>query len=613
MDSGIDYWESLKYAGKEQPLDIPSNRVGISSGLGDIDVALKKNIFFGVSHLELGFMHGLGAKGSRLSNAMGVPESFGKEERESFRQLAKINEVDLSIHTSPNAVSSVSGMGRGGFTKEQKEQVYNDVRMTVDFAADVARGGPVVVHIGEAPRPLHGIEGGKFKLHETEQEEKKYLVVDQRTGNIVTEGIGDKTVFYEPVAKIDPKTGKPEEIVNPVTGTRITVYEEEDSVKHTLRVQPITFKDFKTNPDNASKYHFNIGEEETAALAFVKAQLENQKRNVAGSAEEYERFYHVFTENIKAAKDRYEYLDKIVKAPRPESEKWKIADYQREYDKLREEMIEFEKRAKYGYENAAYAQGQVKKIEQQIDDLRTVTDYSRGEAADNLARMAVYAYRKEKNMGLEKPLFIAPENYQPEMYGGHPQEYKKLILDARSQMVERLSKEGIDRDEAKKIAKDHIKGTFDTGHANMWRKYFQDKDPDGKNFDKWLVDQVGDLAKEGVIGHIHLTDNFGYGDEHISIGEGNTPTQDIIKKLKEKGYEGKFIAEPGNQPQGQIHKVWTTALDMADTPIYSIDRTPVRWTSIEGSYFGRTYSPTYIVGDTRPSEEWTLWSGVQLE
>ena len=228
----------------------------------------------------------------------------------------------------------------------------------------------------------------------------------------------------------------------------------------------------------------------------------------------------------------------------------------------------------------------------------------------------MYAYDKEKVMKLKKPLFVAPENIFPEQYGSHPKELKNLVLEARKTMVDELRDRGMGVSQAEKVAKEHIKATFDVGHANTWKKFFK-RDPgdsleqSDRKFKKWMIKQTEDLQKEGIIGHVHLSDNFGYYDEHLAPGEGNVPIKELIDKLDKAGYKGKTIVEWGAQTPEQSFRVWSKSLGLSSST-YKMDGN-WSWTDIQGSYFGRTGSPTYLVGEDVPSKDWTLWSETQLE
>ena len=69
-------------------------------------------------------------------------------------------------------------------------------------------------------------------------------------------------------------------------------------------------------------------------------------------------------------------------------------------------------------------------------------------------------------------------------------------------MAYMLKQRGVSEAEANNYAKTHIKATLDTGHLNMWRKYWQN-DPkksiqqDDADFQKTVSDGEGALA-EGI-------------------------------------------------------------------------------------------------------------------
>ena len=66
--------------------------------------------------------------------------------------------------------------------------------------------------------------------------------------------------------------------------------------------------------------------------------------------------------------------------------------------------------------------------------------------------------------------------------------------------------------------------TLDIGHANH-----AGYSPDGMIFDS--------------IKHIHMHDNFGDDDAHLSFGEGSIDLKGIVNRLEEKNYDGIYIIE----------------------------------------------------------------------
>ena len=140
---------------------------------------------------------------------------------------------------------------------------------------------------------------------------------------------------------------------------------------------------------------------------------------------------------------------------------------------------------------------QKREIEKIYERADTIENVGVQRSAETLAEAAIYAYQMEKLKNIDKPMFIAPENMMAEWgYGSHPEELKNIIIKSREQMVKYLTEPKIedpngkkddkgklimiqnpyyrklDRKQAEKIAKDHIKATFDIGHANTWAKYF---------------------------------------------------------------------------------------------------------------------------------------------
>jgi sugar phosphate isomerase/epimerase len=68
-----------------------------------------------------------------------------------------------------------------------------------------------------------------------------------------------------------------------------------------------------------------------------------------------------------------------------------------------------------------------------------------------------------------------------------------------------------------------IQMTFDTGHAHI-------EDKNGNRVSE-ILDTLGPR-----IGHLHVSDNKGKRDDHLPVGSGTVPFAQIIRKIKQIGY-----------------------------------------------------------------------------
>jgi len=185
---------------------------------------------------------------------------------------------------------------------------------------------------------------------------------------------------------------------------------------------------------------------------------------------------------------------------------------------------------------------------------------------------------------------------------------------------------GVSREEAEKLAERHIKATLDTGHINLWRKYWQEdprknKEENDSAFNRWVLDQVESLAKEKMVGNVHLADNYGYHDDHLAPGQGNSPIKEIISIVKRYGYDKAITVEPGADASTDLSdfhglmKTWR----FFGSPVYGMGGigggpgVPQTWADVQYSFFGQNKPPYYVFGGYAPSNDWTLWSAVPLE
>jgi len=713
--------------------------LGISAGNVE-GVAAK--IRSGVVGMELGMAGAF--HGNR--NAQ-TPEMYGRDQRIALRELAKVNEVKFTTHAAYQVMGMLGQDQQGNYSLTQAQANRKEVERAIDFAADVAGGGSVVVHTGEFERPLTNIypeinpekgvvghlyddQGNRvrnwardektgrllFKKRQTEQADFSFQLFDDRTGQLFSTVQADrlmsqpvwrrakkdywgvnqegKKVHIQKGSYIDYENRRiddPYEIkflnahnlpegykIKPIGG-RVPEY---DAKSGRVNTHMVSIFDMEEEAREYNKFYENVMskkagyyEKMSGREMFLKGTLYTSAGYAKGWALQFGQSMKNTMETIEKLKNlraTYEKIDNQL----PEDEKWKILKQDATFSHMSsgllppenkeplkfidEQINDMRKRLEYDQQSS---QSQEQQYHETMENIRHVTIPEKvfeHHGAQEYAMAALRAY--ERTTDPHNPITLTLENIFPERFGGHPQELKSIIQAARRKMVEYLTvprventgsegdaeerygrnpydrkvnlpgpnpyyKEGIKKEEAEKIAEKHIKATFDTGHANMWRKYYihdqkKSSEENERDFNKWILNQVEDLAKNGVIGNVHLTDNFGYQDDHLSPGQGNTPNKEILKILKKYGYNAAITTEPGADAStdgSDVHglmKAWR----FVGAPIYGVgegfgvgapqDQT---WTNVQYSYFGRSYPPNFVFGAYSPSNDWTLWSQVPFE
>ena len=584
--------------------------------------SLKAKIFQGAKHVELGFTSSPMQKGS-ISGGQVSPELVGRREREAMQELSRINELSLSVHSSTQ-VSGMTGLGNKGYDEDVRENSIKELKRTIDFAADVSEdGGAVVVHSMEYPRAIT----------EPEKEDKRF----QQFSGVTP---GDKTVHY---------------LVDEVTGEVTGIREDQKNFiaeREAIGKEAITGLDIERAKMDEQKRIFVPEErkwnwyldkhekeehpEDEAAKHFYKDKLHSEYLHLKGQADQWEQGFYEdkkreekLLKAIELAKKLKEDSDpeRFAEAIEQERERYQLLPgekYDNPLQYLQEKLWETQRRISYHEETAVSSRERMEEIKDKMDRIKSMKEFSIQKTADGYAQLGIYAYDKEKDHS--KPLFVAPENIYPEYFGGHPAELKEVIQKSRNRMVELLTSPevsppnrpnmkmknqfynpNISKSEAEKMAADRIKATFDVAHANTWRKYFDGSD---EEFKKWILKQAKDLEKEGILGHVHISDNFGYVDDHQMPGEGNAPIEDFVKQLQKGDYKGKMIVEPGHYD----YKSLQAAMRVMNSPVYKIQGDVVGWAEIENAHFGNSYTPNYLVGEMTPNpKEWVMWSELPME
>ncbi|MBW2990458.1 hypothetical protein KY348_02005 [Candidatus Woesearchaeota archaeon] len=671
MNFGSNYFNEYYHAldrdyGQVEPSDIPSapGEPVDTSNLGPREIGTSTNpmahqttsfaekIRAGASKIELSFL----GQGKTDSQRPG-PEAFGRRDREDIRGLADINKIRTSVHASWHG-GSLAGLGKEGFSDQMRQQAITEIERAIHFASEATKGGAVVFHTGEWQRPITDVRGG-FRGYPDEEKTTPIMVVDSQTGD-VNAVRRDQLVFepkfytaaeYEKVLR-RPLVGKTDSQGNTIEANdwvnmkgeaikrewvvsknpeeveklfdRVPVW---NAAKTNFEVEKRNYDFFKDEAERLSK---KTDKTISPEILFFKSQLADQVSQSKGQSLYYAQRYDDYkkaADEIRKALAFYNSIEKNI----PEEKKWELMQQKgfryldinkfvlprnllpSEY--LKEELKEAEDHMRHVHEASASADARAKQVMDRMNRVETIKNYGLSKTAETIGTLGVKAmkftdtHRKELN----EPIFIAPENWRPEEYGSHPDEIGNIVKKSRENMVQQLVKEGYGEEAARSKAKEHIKATIDVGHFNMWRKHFEAREGETsmqreKRFNKWLLKETKKLAEEGLLGHVHLTDNFGYDDEHLTPGEGNIPMKEFIKNMEEAGLDD-FIAEPGSfNPNTMMADTWA----LMGSPIYSTAKAPT-FRSVHEQHFGYHNPATYIVGAYAPSNEWRLWSEVPME
>ncbi|MFT4250281.1 MAG: sugar phosphate isomerase/epimerase family protein [Candidatus Woesearchaeota archaeon] len=636
--------------------------------------ALQAKIREGASKVEFEFS----GKGKGNSQAS-TPESYGEEEREMMRRIAQLNDVKSSTHATFN-VSGLAGFGQRGFDKRAQQENIQEVQRAIDFAKDATTGGAIVVHTGEWERPIstyYGEEGQReqagFSMYEGEDDKAALMVVDERTGEIISGISKDRTImvprwltakdFREEFGR--DVTGQGETINGQPTTIndddyvdmfgkkidasepeqlfrRVPLYNEVDGdVK--FKTDELTWEQLEERKNAYNeKYAEKVGRELSTEEYFAQMSIDNQILQSKGSS-----LYHL--QRYKAEKDDFDKLLKAkklydqIEADLPEDQKWQLVQEQAGLESMGsqglaklvptqsktipqiidERLKELELSMRYTHTASSSGDVQAAEALERRKHLKTIEQYGLEQTGKALAKLAEEAMDKtQAARKMRDPeekfddLYIAPENWHPGSYGSHPEELLNIVKKGREEFVERMkNNRGMNEKQAEQLAKKHIKTTFDIGHLNMWRSMMKREDGEDEEafqqrFDNWVFTHLDKLAEEEAIGHLHLTDNYGYNDEHLSLGQGNAPVKKFVEWAQKKGYTD-FIIEAGSfNAQTIMHDGWSY-----------LGAAPSRKMNIPGGTFrdqrmahaGFYQSPNFLHRGYIPINDFSLWSDVPLE
>jgi len=583
----------------------------------------------------------------------GRPKSYGKEVRQTLREVALANNVNIAGLEMPTALNNMSGFDHQQltFSDDKRKTNLDEVKDAIKFIADVGMGGGVDIVSWEFPR---GVNEAAWQP-ELEKDQVFKQVGEQRIGWLVDDRNGRTIQFrkdevlhlpYKKEGDFGPIEVTPAMLAKPKELLELNDFQWDDFKKWAKRNEELN-KQKAIDPETEKP---RDDRPEKAEVLYIHKQLDGQITTLDGWRTTYADRARSVDEQRREFEEAVD--TGIEKYRDPMTGETKERDLS---DTKRQDMENAIPRLKEEYKDYLHsAQGQMQQaqeLRERKKHLQPIREYALGKSTETYAEAGIAAMR-EYEVGRQKgtvtkPLYVGPEIGWPGYFGSHPTEFIELITDSRKEMVHLLTSPKIDKmqpwgekekvkndyydpslskKQAEELAEKHVKGLFDTSHMGMWLAHFKpEKDPNTgileteerriKRFNKWYEKEVTKIAEAGVIGGVQLVDSMSAAHGHLPPGEGIFPVKATAEILKSKGFKGFMVSEGHEEEkfgEGRIRsKTWQMAGAEVGAGYFS--GPPLQWQQTQHGYFGKTYSPQFMFGGYSPSNEFKLWSEVPLE
>ncbi|MEM4181589.1 MAG: sugar phosphate isomerase/epimerase [Candidatus Pacearchaeota archaeon] len=519
-----------------------------------------------------------GVKNVELSPiSMQLMDSIPKQQFKEIHAIMKLTGVKPSVHAP---IEDPAGFGERGYEGElARKEVERKFLSVLERAKEVSPDEPLPVVFHSSAR----VPGPNFIPGDEKKGEKKFKVVEdflvnKETGQIVP--IKEERKYY-PYEYEEGKFSVPLKQNKPLEEQGV-VYDINDQIKminltewdNKLREIAMLEKEAEDNLRKAA---------ETGSFNLYKAEEipEEFKIKAESYAERAKLFLRDAELAFKSAFDKaYEYGT--------EEQRKKLYEMANEWKKEEEKLLEkYNKRTKNKEEIDGLSK--IDLINKRVSQLKEFVNttppevfvpaeqFALEKSAQTFGNVAWEGYKRWK----DKAPIIAIENLYPGMAFSRADDVKKLVEQARKTFVENAKKHGVSEKDARKKAEQFIGVTWDVGHLNIMKKQgFTDKD---------IVEETKKI--KDLVKHVHLTDNFGYGDTHLAPGMGNVPFKEILKELEKNGQfkEMKKVIEAGaltNPQMGLKISPLKAALNAFGPQVYSGGGYWNQVGETMGSYFG---------------------------
>jgi sugar phosphate isomerase/epimerase len=518
----------------------PFNKVqfGVSIGERNQLEEFSKVLRSGAKMVEVDIASVYGLSGEQGNAA----DTIGKTEREAIANLAKTNDVDLSVH-APWAINFSGIDPQSGKKSEIYEHVVErEIGTALEFADDISKkmgrqNMPVIFHASSDQFS----DPDKTMVYSVyDQKEDKVLQISKQEIDL---GIDKNTVS------------------NPEERKRLAMQKFRDIYGENF------YQKLFENKDNKK---LGFVSDDGKVILNPEGALEFYKKTKLQELNQEKASLNINLRNLE-----YQKTDLLVRvsAAKAKSNKEEFENAQRNLEVIQDMAKNL---------NQKYAEIEID--EKNLNNRFIPYDKKAPElAAEGIVKAAMFSYKNTES----KPMILVENPMSPDMSLSDPRDTAEAVRIAREEFAKELhEKHHLSLKEAEKISSDIIGINLDIGHINVFKSYINPKT--GQPYsDKDIVEMAksaGDYLKR-----YHLNDNMGNRDSHLPLGQGNAPIKEVYDAMMEKGLDVPAIMEVfgglGGLEAGTIQ-----SLQYMGAPLYG--NTP--YVSLP-SYLGQPYSS--IIGD----------------
>lgn len=520
---------------------------------------------------------------------MGLVNAIPKQQFEEIKRLKNLVGADLTFH---GPLLELSGMDSRGapFEETDRQQSQREMWSVVQKGHEMSpeTNIPIVFH---AANTGFGQYEKRVKNEVTGEEEiVDGILINTETGQLAKapppqeeflEQGGKIKTFEKRVEDLNKETWQEklqrvnfsaEQATNGFRNAKRIISEiagSEERIKKYLE----HYNDYVKNPEKSEEFLNSLPKEEQGLLKNTFNELTYADIYVNDVYKELKKLYDEVYPHTKGKEK--EILDKYRNQVAH-----KVEDYKKNPLKIGE----------LG-ETVTHGIATLRKIDQTPEILQPLGSFATDKAAETVSNVAI----KSINAYGNKSPVIAIENPPADKFPmSRADELANLIETSRSKFEKKAVKPksqgglGLSKSEAERAAEKFIGLTWDTAHINMIRS---------QGYTKEDVIKEAEIAAP-YVKHIHISDNFGLGDEELPPGWGDSPIPDQLKQIEKYNKDAKKIMEAGSWYSGLQfkHTPVLETFSALGSPVYAMQMSPY-WNQAAVNF-----APYYSgIGQTNPS------------